>query len=183
MKILGDDAHGNLSAEPVAHTKLQCKCPHGPHQCTSSVAPMGLRHLCLSWKLEPSCLPLCVKTSLLAWTRATEQIGSSRGTLSWSLDLPGELPSEKTVTREEAGCFVLWSTRDWTRATQVICHLRMGLINGWRVGRGGRTARSNQIHTRVSRRRCSKCIFSQQWMLPFRFLLLLSNESMCVQST
>lgn len=76
---------------------------------------------------------------------------SSRGTLSWSLDLPGELPSEKTITREEAESFVRRSTGDWTRATQVICHLLMGLINGWRVERGGLPAHSKRIHTRVFR--------------------------------
>lgn len=75
-----------------------------------------------------------------------------------------------------------WSTRDWTRATQVICHLLMGLINGWRVERGGLPARSKQIHTGVFRVIVLLVSFSQQQTLPFtdRFLLLLTAGSMCL---
>lgn len=71
-------------------------------------------------------------------SRWTDGAGAgSGGTRFWSCGLPGELPSEKTVTREEAESFAHWSTGAWTRAAQVICHLLMGLINGRRVERGG----------------------------------------------
>lgn len=87
----------------------------------------------------------------------------------------------------KAESFVCWSIRDWTRATQVICHLLMGLINGQRAeagwgGGGGRllTAHSHQIHTVAFRMTALARLFffSQEWVLYFtdRFLLLLNAE-------
>lgn len=62
----------------------------------------------------------------------------------------------------------------------IICHLLMGLINGWRVERGGPTARGRQIHTRVFR--AALPVSSQQWVLHFTdgLLLLLNAEGVCV---
>lgn len=90
----------------------------------------------------------------------------------------------------KAESFVCWSIRDWTRATQVICHLLMGLINGQRVeagwgggwgGVGGLlTAHSHQIHTAAFRMTALARLFffSQEWVLYFtdRLLLLLNAE-------
>lgn len=44
---------------------------------------------------------------------------------------------KRQLLEMEAESFVCWSIRDWTRATQVICHLLMELINGCRVEGGG----------------------------------------------
>lgn len=65
----------------------------------------------------------------------------------------------------------------------IICHLLMGLINGWRVERGGPTAHGRQIHTRAF----GAALLpesTQQWGAPFTdgFLLLLNAEGTCVLS-
>lgn len=137
VRIPGGGACGSLSAEPLARAQLQPECPPGRRW-----APL----LVLGAVRQPLSERPC-------WSRGGPQsrwaagAGAEEGTRSWSFDLPGELPREKTVIREEAESFVCWSTGDWTRATQVICHLLTGLINGRRVGRGGLPAHSQQIHT------------------------------------
>lgn len=45
-------------------------------------------------------LSACGGTFLLARKKITEQMGSSWVTLCWGFDLPGELPSEKTIIRD-----------------------------------------------------------------------------------
>lgn len=106
---------------------------------------------CLSWQLEPPCCALCVRASLQAWRRTTEQMGSSGGAgghfpgVSTS---PGSCQVRRQLLERRLNPLSTW---DWSRATQVICHQLMGLLDGWGVRRGGLTAGRNRMHTRVFR--------------------------------
>lgn len=150
---------------------------------SSSVCPFvgidGLHHLCLSWKLELSHQPPHVGTCWLA----TEQMGSSkRGTFSWSFYLPGELPSEKTVTGDGGQILHVLVHRDWSGATQGICYLLMGLINGWRMERGGLTAQHPESWQAFQDNCATSVLFSHKWIWHFisRSLSLLNAASTCV---
>lgn len=139
VTVPGGGACGSLSADPLAHAHLQPACPHRCRQCASAVVQTAPPLLA-----RPGSPPPASVSELPRWlgggpqSRWADGAGAgSGGTRFWSCGLPGELPSEKTVTREEAESFAHWSTGAWTKAAQVICHLLMGLINGRRVERGG----------------------------------------------
>lgn len=75
-------------------------------------------------------------------------------------DLPRSCQVKRQLLEMEAESFVHWSTWDWTKASQVICHLLMGRPSGWRVGRGGGLL---HVATRPLTvfSDCCRCIFSQ----------------------
>lgn len=94
----------------------------------------------------------------------------------------GHFPGAST---SQGSCQVKWQLLErrlnpLCSGPPIICHLLMGLINGWRVERGGPTARGRQIHTRVFR--AALPVSSQQWVLHFTdgLLLLLNAEGVCV---
>lgn len=72
-------------------------------------------------------------------------MGSSKGGhFVGALTSQGSRQVKRQLLEMEAESFVCRSIKDWTRATHVICHLLMGLINGGRVERGGFTAHDDQ---------------------------------------
>lgn len=96
-----------------------------------------------------------------------------RGHFPGALTSQGSCQVKRQLLEIETESFVHWSTGDWTKATQVICHLLMGLINGWRVGRGWRCLQ--QAEPRRGLQGGSAAFH--------RFRVHLNAESPCVQST
>lgn len=126
---------------------------------------MSLHHSCLS---RTGGIPTACLQELPCWPGEDRRADGQLGILGHTFPLTSqELPSEKTILEMEAESFVHWSTWDWTKASQVICHLLMGLISGWRVKEGGCCMWQPGLTVVFRVTLLQVYFFSQKYMLPF----------------
>lgn len=73
------------------------------------------------------------------------------GCFAGALTSQGSCRRKRQLLEMEAESFVHWSTGDWTKVSQVTCHLLMGLISGLEGGKRGATACNTQTLAGVFR--------------------------------
>ena len=176
--MLGDKAHENLSGSPShilnfsERAFIIISVPVWWHRWVfiTSACPESWSH--------PNSLSV---QELPCWPGEGPQSRWAAGHLGAHfspLTSPGSCQVKRQLLEMEAESFVHWPTWDGTKASQVICHLLMGLINGWRVEGVGLQHVATRPSPGSSGWLCYRCIFFSEIYAAFhRFVLLLNAES------